>query len=108
MTILESIRSGCHYTLGNDTFLTKIRKRGLNETSEATTEVLNSRAFELAEADVMIAQIPAIRFSEGSLTVDAPDAEALRALANSVYRKHGEPEVLKKNEVQPEIRYSDW
>lgn len=108
MTILEAIVSECSYTLSEKTFLKKLKKRGLCGDAEATTEVLNSKAFELAEADIMIAQIPAISYSEGSMSVNAPNAEALRVLANGIYRKWGEPEVLAKGEIQPGVKYIDW
>jgi hypothetical protein len=42
------------------------------------------------------------------MSVNAPDAEALRVLANGIYRKWGEPEVLAKGERQPGVKYIDW
>lgn len=66
-----------------------ITKRGLTGGSEATQAVLNSKAFELATADLMIWLITAPNVKEGGYSLSISDKKTLKELASGIYSKHG-------------------
>ena len=70
--------------------MTILLKRGLRGQKEATTEILNSKEFELSVADLYkwVATTPNI--SEGGYSVSVSDKSTYLALAEKLYAKHEE------------------
>lgn len=89
MTILEAIKESVGYPISDNRAEVTLTKRGLTGADEATQTVLNSKAFELATADLMFWMITAPNISEGGYSVSVADKKALKELASSIYSKWG-------------------
>ena len=91
MTTLEALKSFVKYPV-DDTMLSIIlRKRGLLESEEPTTEILSSTAFAGARADCYKELVDAPNLNEGGIGISLRDGKLLISLANDIYAKIGEP-----------------
>lgn len=72
-------------------------RRGLDANALYTPEVANSPEFELTHADILrlIATQPNV--SEGGVSISVSDKATMVAMANSIYRKHGESLIREQN-----------
>ena len=89
MTILEAIKESVGYPISNNRAQITLLKRGLTGTDEATQSVLNSKAFELATADLMFWLITTPNISEGGYSISLTDRKTLKDIASGIYSKHG-------------------
>lgn len=94
MTNLVALRAKVNYPLQDNTFILCLTNRGL---SEAATYSPSSdvQAFDLAYADCLsiLVTSPA-SVSEGGFSVSAGDREKLQAIANKIYSKYGEANLI--------------
>lgn len=65
-------------------------RRGLPLDEEFSTEVANSKAFELTYADILKMTVTAPNVSEGGVSISIADRNSLIAIANGIYSKWGE------------------
>lgn len=72
-------------------------RRGLDFNELFTKEVANSPEYELTYADSLRLLVTQPNVSEGGVSVSVSDKETLIAIANSIYRKHGEPLIREQN-----------
>lgn len=89
MTIIEAIKSTVGYEIPDMTAELILLKRGLKMTVEATTDILNSRAFGLATADCCKWILTCPDVKEGSFSLSMSDKQALKDLASGIYQKWG-------------------
>lgn len=68
MTIFNALRTLSGYPLSTDTYTMAIMVAGLNANEEATTEVMNSKAFRYATANVYRALSEAPNVSQGGVS----------------------------------------
>jgi len=68
MTILEALKSITNYPVSQRTITRIAARQGLSLTTEADAAVLNSRAYRMAEADVMAWLVVAPNISEGGVS----------------------------------------
>lgn len=86
-TVLEALRSINGYPIPTLTLAEKADRRGLRPDADATLEVLESPAFRLAEADLLIWLSIAPNVSQGGQSYSLGDAERvqMRRRANDIY-----------------------
>ena len=70
-----------------------------------TTEVVNSKEFELAKADMYSWLSTAANIQEGDLSVSITDKSNFLKLANSIYIKYGE---LVEEDANPKIENGSY
>lgn len=100
MTNLESIQSvAIGYPIDANTFLRILIDRGLISSEEYAGK---SKAFELAQADVLVSLITAANISEGGFQVSLTDKSNFLKVASGLYEKHGEVNPLA--EKQPTVQ----
>lgn len=90
MTILEAIKQSVGYPVNDTRAEMTLVKRGLVKTDEATQSVLNSKAFELATADLMFWLLTAPNISEGGYSISITDKKSLKDIASGIYSRWGE------------------
>jgi hypothetical protein len=89
MTILEAIKESVGYPISDNRAQMTLIKRGLTGSNEANQDVLNSREFELATADLMMWLITAANVSEGGYSISVSDKKTLKDIASGIYSKYG-------------------
>lgn len=89
MTILEAIKESVGYPISPNRASMTLTKRGLTGTDEATQDVLNSKEFELATADLMFWLITTANISEGGYSVSITEKASIKAIASGIYQKWG-------------------
>jgi hypothetical protein len=101
-TILESLKSISGYPVPLLTFADVSIKRNLNLENEATVEVLNSSAYRLAKADIMVrvSFAPNINQSDVGYNMLYSDREQLRAQANAIYGELGDAAYMPKSKTR--------
>lgn len=72
-------------------------KRGLDLYDLFTKEVADSPEYELTHADILRLLVTQPNVSEGGVSISVSDKATLVSMANSVYRKHGEPLIREQN-----------
>ena len=89
MTILEAIKESVGYPISPNRANMTLIKRGLTGTDEATQDVLNSKEFELATADLMFWLITTANVSEGGYSVSLTEKASIKEIASGIYQKWG-------------------
>lgn len=89
MTILEAIKEAIGYPISVNRANITLIKRGLAGASEATQEVLNSREFELATADLIYWMITTPNITEGGYHLSVTDKKTLQQIASGIFSKWG-------------------
>ena len=89
MTTIEALTNSVNYPLNEASVESILIKRGLNTTDEFTSELANSKEYELAYADVLRYVVTMVNLSQGGSVSQASVAE-LRGTANAIYKKYGE------------------
>ena len=102
MNVLEALKSTVNYPLSDSNVEAVIIRRGLDKTATLTTDMANSRAYELAYADLLRFVITMVNLSQGGSVTQASVA-SLTGTANSIYRKYGESEIGEKADTQSRI-----
>lgn len=90
MTLLEAIKSVTSYPVPDNTANMILVKRGLSGTSTLDATTVNSKAFELATADIYMWLVSGTNISEGGYSISITDKSNLMKLASGIYAKHGE------------------
>lgn len=109
MTILEALKSKVSYPLPDSFFQSVLIERGLSGGGEFTQEVAKSKEFELAKADLWIALVTASQVQEGNYSISLTDKSSMIKLANTIYRKYGEPEYGESEDAKPTVtNRQDW
>lgn len=82
-------------------------KRGLDLEADFSQEIANSEEFQLSQADAMRLLLSApTSVSEGGVSISFSDRKLLRSMANAIYAKFGEPQILEDN---PTVEFlKDW
>lgn len=89
MTILEAIKESVGYPISDNRAQMTLVKRGLTGSNEATQDVLNGRAFELATADLIMWMVTAPNVSEGGYSISVADRKSMKDIASGIYSKYG-------------------
>ncbi len=91
-TVLDSLKGINAYPVPLRTLTGKAAGRGLDVTQEATHEVLSSKAYKLAEADILLWLYEAPNVSQGGQSYSFTDDQraAFRSRAYSIYGQWGE------------------
>lgn len=92
MTVRESLVNISLYPIASS-FLDRVAiLRTLDLEAILTADILESQAFLLAEADVLMWLSVAPNLSEGGMSLNTlvPDRDALRKRANATYQKFGD------------------
>lgn len=92
LTILEALKGINPYPLSAATLNTVAAVRGLTLTAEATTAALNTSAYRLAKADVLIALSEAPDITQGGISYSFTDEQRkdFRDEANAIYDELGD------------------
>ena len=89
MTILNALKTSVNYPLSEDNVTSIVIRRGLSASDDLTTEIANSRQYELAYADLIRFVVTMVNLSQGGSVTQA-SVSALVGTANAIYRKYGE------------------
>lgn len=92
MTTAEALKFSVNYPLSDNNVLPILTKRGLVANEEFTTDIANSKGYELAYADVLRFVVTMVNLSQGGSITQA-SATSLAGTANAIYRKYGEDEI---------------
>lgn len=101
MTILEALLNSVNYPLTESQVIPLTIKRGLDASSEFTTDIANSRLYLLTYADVLRFVITMVNISQGG-AVYTTSVKSLISVANGIYSRFGEP-LISENSVPPTI-----
>lgn len=102
MTILEAIKSSVNYPLADSNVEAICIKRGLDIDEELTTNVANSKEYELSYADVLKFVATMVNLNQGG-SVTLPSASVLTGTANAIYRKYGETLIGEAENSKPQV-----
>ena len=89
MTNLEALTYSVNYPLESNHVEPILVKRGLSSVEVFTQEVANSKAYELAYADVLRFVVTMVNLEQCGKITQA-EVSALTGTANAIYRKYGE------------------
>lgn len=92
MTVLDGLKGINEYPVKSATFQSVATKRGLTLTSELTTEIIESEAYQLATADIYVVLAYSPNVSQGGVSVSFNDEqrEKFLSIANRIYADFGE------------------
>lgn len=90
MNILTALKSSVNYPLTDNNVESRLIGRGLDKTDEFSMEISESKAYQLAYADMLRFVVTMVNLSQGGSVSQAAVAE-MRGTANSIYRKYNEP-----------------
>lgn len=106
MTIIEALRNSVsNYPLNDANVEPLCIKRGLKGDEELTTEIVNSKAYELATADVYKFLIMSVNLSQSGASVTKSGVEHWVGTANAIYRKYGEPIIGNTADEKPSVTF---
>lgn len=106
MTIIEALRkSVSNYPLESANIEPICIKRGLDGDNELTTDVANSKGYELATADIYKFLIMSVNLSQSGASVTKSDVEHWVGSANAIYRKYGEPIIGSTADERPSVKF---
>lgn len=106
MTIIEALRkSVSNYPLESANIEPICIKRGLDVDDELTTDVANSKGYELATADIYKFLIMSVNLSQSGASVTKSDVEHWVGSANAIYRKYGEPIIGSTADERPSVKF---
>lgn len=92
MTIIDAIRNSVsNYPLNDANVEPLCIKRGLDGYDELTTDIANSKAYDLVTADVYKFLVMSVNLSQGGASVTKSDVDHWVGCANSIYKRYGEP-----------------
>jgi hypothetical protein len=90
MTNLEAIKGKLNYPLSVNSFTLALEDRGLS----AAGTYVSCQSFDLAYADAMTTLATAPNITEGGFQVSLTDKTALLRLADGIYTKYGEVNII--------------
>jgi len=90
MNILNALKASVNYPLSDNNVESRLIGRGLDKSDEFTQEVNDSKAYQLAYADMLRFVVTMVNLSQGGSVSQAAVAE-MRGTANAIYRKYDEP-----------------
>lgn len=92
-TVFEALKSCVGYPVPKDSIEAIAVRRGVYESlqKEINSEVMNSKAYALCEADIMKYLITVANVSEGGVSISVNDREVIINTANSIYARYAEP-----------------
>lgn len=104
MTNLDALKSkAIGYPVDENTYQAILIDRGLTAASDYAG---NSKAFELAKADLYVTLLTAANIIEGGFQVSMTDKSNFKEVASGIYDKWGEPNPLKST---PKVKgISPW
>lgn len=106
MTIIEALRkSVSNYPLESANIEPICIKRGLESDDELTTEIANSKNYDLAMADIYKFLIMSVNLSQSGASVTKSDVQHWVGSANAIYRKYGEPIIGSTADEKPSVRF---
>lgn len=89
MTTLLALKNSVNYPLEDSHVEPLLIKRGVDASADFTTDVANSKEYELAYADVLRFVVTMVNLSQGGSVTQA-SVRSLAGTANAIYRKYGE------------------
>lgn len=106
-TVLELLKGISNYPVPMRTIDRIALKRGVDLNTEATSEIITSKEYELSEADVMRFISTAPNVSQAGISFDTlvSDRNALRVQANLVYKKYGDEMYQPDGEIKAKFGY---
>ncbi len=106
MTIIEALRkSVSNYPLEDANVEPICIKRGLNIDDELTTDIANSKNYELATADIYKFLIMSVNLSQSGASVTKSDVQHWVGSANAIYRRYGEPIIGSTADEKPSVKF---
>ncbi len=102
MTILEALQNSVNYPLSSKNVEPIVIKRGLDIDAELTTDIANSREYELSYADILKFVATMVNLNQGG-SVTMPSASTLTGTANAIYRKYGEALIGEVENLKPMV-----
>lgn len=94
MTILEALRYQVKgYPIDKGLFEFILLKRGLDSDAECSTEIINSKPFIGARADIVAGLIDTASLGQGGISISITDKSLLVKMANKLYKEIGEPPI---------------
>lgn len=92
-TVFEALKSSVGYPVPKDSIEAIAVRRGIYESlqKEISSEVMNSKAYALCEADIMKYLTTVANVSEGGVSISVNDREVFINTANSIYARYEEP-----------------
>lgn len=104
-TILQALKSVSGYPLPQRTLESIAVDRGINIEDEATSEVMKSKDFKLAKADIFwwVATAPSVGEKGFSISLLSDDKKRLQDKANAIYKEYGDPAYM--GDDDPEYGY---
>ena len=91
MTVIDALRTMTAYPVPDAVLNRVLLRRGLSAADEMTADTMDTEAYELACADVMIylSTAPSVSQNGISFSVSAEVQQRLRNQADGIYRKYG-------------------
>ena len=92
--ILDSLQGTSRYPFPQQTLIDTAVGRGLDPNAEVTTEILSSRSYRLAEADLLmwLSVSPNVVQGEQHYAWNTEQRKYLRDRANDIYNAEDDPE----------------
>lgn len=92
-TVFEALKSCVGYPVPKDSIEAIAVRRGIYESlqKEINSEVMDSKAYALCEADIMKYLTTVANVSEGGVSISVNDREVFINTANSIYTRYEEP-----------------
>lgn len=107
MTILSALKSSVNYPLSDDNVNAILIARGLDATDTFDTVDAQSRAYQLAYADLLRFVVTMVNLSQGGSVSQAAVGE-LRGTANAIYKKYGETLIGETADTKSSLTVTTW
>lgn len=106
LTVKDALKSEVTYPLPDGFYEKTLVMRELDGGAPFTREIGVSGSFRLAYADCLVRHAAVINMSEAELSFSAQqELKSLLAMANGIYRQHGEDEVSFDSEPVATVTY---
>ena len=103
MTVLQALKNRVNYPLTDLQVQEKLEGRDVFPFDDFSASVANSRAFQLAYADLLRFLVTMVNLSQnGSIT--AQNMAGIRGTANAIYKQYGEPLIGETVDSRPVIK----
>lgn len=92
-TVFETLKSCVGYPVPKETIEAIAVRRGIYDSlqDEVNTQVMNSRAYALCEADIMKFLTTVASVGEGGVSISMNDKDVIINSANAIYSRYDEP-----------------
>lgn len=91
-TVQQALIDDIHYPIAVGFVENALIRRGLDPTSECSSETINGKAYMGAVADSLVSLVAAPNISEADKSISLSDKDKILNWANRIYVQIGEPE----------------